>query len=132
MRRDLQIRITLVVAKENVVARVERLDQVVLEQQRLGLGANDRRLHPNDLADHVADARAAVVLLEVARHALAQIARLADVEHRVLRVEIAVHAGQAGQRRHIGQQTLARRVDRRFVSGDLGRFGHRSRLCRAR
>ena len=36
---------------------VERLDQVVLEQQRLGLGAHHRRLQARDPADHVADAR---------------------------------------------------------------------------
>ena len=35
----------------------ERLDQVVLEQQRLGLGAHDRGLHARDARDHVAAMR---------------------------------------------------------------------------
>ena len=78
---DLQVRVALVVAEQDVEARVQRLDQVVLEQQRLGLGAHHRRLQARDARHHVADARAAVVLVEVARDALLQVARLADVEH---------------------------------------------------
>jgi hypothetical protein len=42
--------------------RVQRLDEVVFQQQRLGLGAHHRGLHAHNLAHHVADARAAVVL----------------------------------------------------------------------
>ena len=45
---DLQVRVALVVAEQDVVARVQRLDQVVLEQQRFGFGAHHRRLHPRD------------------------------------------------------------------------------------
>jgi hypothetical protein len=56
------------------------------------------------LADHVADAGAVVVLLEIAADALLQVARLAHVEQLTLGVEIAVDAGQAGQGRHLGQQ----------------------------
>jgi hypothetical protein len=45
---DLQVGVALVVAEQDVVARVERLDEVVLEQQRLGLGAHHRGLHAHD------------------------------------------------------------------------------------
>ena len=104
--RDLQVRIALVVAKQDVVARVERLDQVVFKQQRLGLGAHHGRFQPRDLADHVAYARSAVVLLEVAGDALFQVARLAHVEHAVVGVEIAVDARQRRQRGDLRQQLI--------------------------
>ena len=74
-------------------------------------------------ADHVADARAAVVLLEVAGDALLQVARLADVEHLALRVEVAVDAGQAGQRRHLGEQALALRGRSGVVGAAVGSIG---------
>ncbi len=109
---DLQVRVALVVAEQDVEPRVQRLDQVVLEQQRLGLGAHHRGLEPRDASDHVADARAAVVLLEVARDPLLQVAGLADVQHLAGRVEVAVDAGQRRQRRDLGEQPRACRVGR--------------------
>ena len=51
-----------------------------------------------------------MALLEVARDAPLQVARLADVEHRALRIEVAVDAGQVRQRRDLGEQALARGV----------------------
>jgi hypothetical protein len=47
---DLQVRVALVVAEQDVESRVQRLDEVVLEQQRLGLGAHHRGLQPRDAA----------------------------------------------------------------------------------
>jgi hypothetical protein len=41
MAAELEVRVGLVVAEQDVVARRLRLDQVVLEQQRLGLGGDD-------------------------------------------------------------------------------------------
>ena len=110
---DLQVRIALVVAEQDVVAREQRLDQVVFEQQRFRFGAHDRRLHVRDLRHHLADpheARAGVALLEIAGDALLQLARLADIEHGPVGIEIAVHAGQVRQRGDVGQQLLAQRV----------------------
>src|SRR4029079_375672 len=78
--RQANVRIALVVAIEDVVARLERLDQVVLEQQRLAFGAYRRRGEARDLADAPRDPRLVTALLEVARDALLEIARLADVE----------------------------------------------------
>jgi hypothetical protein len=107
---DLQVGVALVVAEQDVEARRQRLDEVVLEQQRLGLGAHHGGLHARDARDHVADARAAVVLLEVAGDALLQVARLAHVEHAAVGVEVAVDAGQLRQRRHLGQQLVGMRA----------------------
>ena len=101
---DLEERVALVVAEQDVVPGVLRLDEVVLQQQRLGLGAHHRGLQARDLAHHVADARAAVLLGEIAGHALLEVARLAHIQQRALGVEIAVHARQGWQRSHLRQQ----------------------------
>src|SRR5690606_15528820 len=58
MRTEPQIGVGLVVAKQNVVARLESFDEVVFEQQGLGLAAGHcdfDTLHPRH---HVGDARA--------------------------------------------------------------------------
>ena len=105
---DLQIGVALVVPKKDVEPRAQGLDEVVLQQQGFGLVTDDRGLQAVDPRHHDANTRAAVVLLEVAGNALAEIARLADVEHRTLDVKVAVHAGQAGQGGHLFEQALAR------------------------
>ncbi len=122
---DLQIGVALVVAEQDVEPRRKRLDEVILEQQRLGLAAHDGGLQPRDAADHVADARAVVILVQVAGDTLLQVACLADVEHLALGVDPAVDAGQARQRRHLGEQPLARR---HACGGGVQRVGRRRRL----
>ncbi|MNW00341.1 hypothetical protein D3C71_1958200 [compost metagenome] len=92
--RNHQIGITLVIAKQDVVLRVLGLDQVVFQQQRLGLGAHHRGFQARDLADHVADARAAMAFLEVVGDAALEIARLADIQQAALGIEVAIDAGQ--------------------------------------
>mmetsp|Transcript_44541 Transcript_44541/g.104556 ORF Transcript_44541/g.104556 Transcript_44541/m.104556 type:complete len:403 (-) Transcript_44541:1288-2496(-) len=103
---ELQIRVALVVPEQDVEARVQRLDQVVLKQQRLGLGAHHRRLQPGNARDHHADARASMVLLEVAGHATLQVLGLANVKHLVLGIEVAIHARQRRQRIDLRHQAL--------------------------
>src|SRR5262245_63805381 len=61
-------------------SRSEALDEVVLEQQRLALGAGNRDLDRADLGEHHLDPRARRLLLEVRPDALLQVARLADVK----------------------------------------------------
>jgi hypothetical protein len=120
---DLQIRIALVVAEQDVELGVQRLDEVVFQQQRLGLGAHHRGLHAGDLADHVADAGAAMVLGEVARYAPLQVARLAHIQQRALRVEIAVDARQRGQGRYLREQFFGMHIRHmaRIVAACRGR-----------
>ena len=101
---QLQVGIALVVPKQDVVLRVQRLDQVVFQQQRLGLRTHHRGFHAHDLGDHVANARAALVFLEIAGDALFQVARLADVQHAAVGVEIAVNARQRRQRSDFAEQ----------------------------
>ena len=49
VERDRDVRIGLVVAQADVEARLVLLDEVLLGQQRLGLGVDDERL---DVVDH--------------------------------------------------------------------------------
>jgi hypothetical protein len=80
----------LVVAQKHVVLRLELLDQVLFQQQRLGFGPRRQEHHRRGLADHPGDARAVSRGLGVGRHALFQRPRLADIEHPALRIEHAV------------------------------------------
>ncbi|MBS1163655.1 MAG: hypothetical protein H6R03_1551 [Burkholderiaceae bacterium] len=111
VRGELQVRVGLVVAEQDVVARRQLLDEVVLEQQRLGLRAGHRRVDGGDALEQVGGARPDP-LVEVGADALAQVAGLADVQDLARRIEHPVHAGQ-----------LRQAVDYRPpVEGGRGRF----------
>ena len=90
----------LVVAQQHVEARPEALDQVVLEQQRLGLAAGDRELHGRRRRHHADQARGEPGRLGVGGDPAAQRARLADIEHLAVGRDHAVDAGLARQRAH--------------------------------
>ena len=123
MRGDLQVGIGLVVAKDDVVARRLRLDEVVLEQQRFSLGPGGRGLDLRDALDHVRDARIVRALVEVAGDALLQVARLAHIEQHARRVVVAIDAGQARQLRDDAFGIEGRLMRRRL------RFSHRGSRC---
>ena len=110
----LQIRVALVVPKQYVVLGIERLDEVVFEQQRLGFGAHHGGFHAHNFAHHMPDARAAMVFLKVAGDPLFQADGFAHVEHLVLRIKVAVHTGQGRQSRNLAQQRFA-------MDGGVGR-----------
>ena len=110
---DHQVGVGLVVAEQDVVARREALDEIVLEQQRLGLRARGGDLDARHLRHHHLDARAQALLLEVGADALFQVAGLADVEHLAGVPEHPVDArkvGQSGDERfrfeHHGQERV--------------------------
>jgi hypothetical protein len=94
-----QVRIGFIVTKQYVIAWCQRLDQVALEQQRLGLGTGNGRLHGRDLLDHQLDARRAPAagFLEIRGDPLLQVESLADVEHFAGAAHHAVDAGQMRQ-----------------------------------
>ncbi len=87
----------LVVAKQHVEARAEPLDEIGFEEERLGLGAGRDELHRRRRCDGAGDAAGLAVAARVALHALLQVPRLADVEHRALLVDHAIDAGAVGQ-----------------------------------
>ncbi len=120
---ELDVGVGLVVAEEDVVARREALDEVVLEDQRLGLGACGGDVHAQHLRHHHRDARAGDGLLEVAGDATLEVLRLADVEHLVVGADHAIDARLLGQG---AQEGLG-------VEGGGGRrVGHGSRMFEQR
>ena len=130
----LEVGIAFVVLEQDVEPRVERFDEVIFEQQSLGLAAHHRGFHAHDARDHVPDARATVVLVEVAGNSLLEVAGFANVEHVASGIEIAVNAGQGRQAGHLGQQArpgLFPAGLRRGLGGVLGFNGH-GRDCRSR
>ena len=100
VERDRDERVGLVVAQADVEAGAVLLDEALLRQQRLGLGADDDELDVLDRADHlrVAGAGWHLGLGEVRGDALADRLRLADVDHATLAVAEQVHARLVGQR----------------------------------
>ena len=94
---DRDVRIGLVVAQPDVEARLVLLDEVLLGQQRLGLGLDDEVL---DRVDELAqlDEPARGRAREVRGDALADRLGLAHVEHAPAGVAEQVHAGLVGQR----------------------------------
>ena len=90
--REVDIRIALVVAQQDVVARLERFDQLRFEQQRFALGARHRDVRAGDLRHHGSDARLHPRLEEVAADTLLQVAGLADIQQIAVRVEVTIDA----------------------------------------
>ena len=120
----------LVVAQLHVEAWPQLLDEVGLEQQRLGLGRGRNDLDVHRGRDHAQDARRlGRVDAGVRGQALADVFRLADVKHVVGGIEHAVDAGRGRRQAHrIFDRGVA---DRKRAFGDrLGRLLRRFRQQR--
>ena len=96
--RQHDVGVGFVVAEQHVVARHQRLDEIVFQQQRLRLGACHSGFDARDLGNHQARARAGQILLEIGGNALLQVACLADINDLAGGIDHAVDAGQVGQR----------------------------------
>ena len=83
----------LIVAQQDVVGRPEALDQLRLEQQRLGLGIGGDDRHRSRLRDHAQQPLGQARDLRIVGHPVAQRARLADVEHVALGILHPIDAG---------------------------------------
>ncbi len=90
---DQDIGKALVVAQQHIVARLHLLDEIGLEQQRLGLGFRRDEHHRGGLRDHARDAGRLPLGPGVAGDALLDAARLADIEHLAVGGEHAIDAG---------------------------------------
>jgi hypothetical protein len=96
VHRDRDVGIGLVVAQPDVEARLVLLDEVLLDEQRLGLRADEDELHRVDRIDH---------LERAARHRIGEMAGdplldglgLADVDDLPGLVAEQVHARAVGQ-----------------------------------
>ena len=89
-----------VVAQQDVEARPQPLDQVGLEQQRLGLGAGDDEFERPGRRDHALDAGVEPGRPRVGANAVPDVLGLADIEHVAARIDHAVDAGL--RRRQLG------------------------------
>ena len=125
-RADQDIGKALVVAQQDVVAGLELLDEVGLEQQRLGLGLGGDEHHRAGLGDHPGDAGRLALGRRVGGDALLDRARLADVEHLALGAD---HPVDAWAHRRMAPEVADRfraarqiqRLGRRLVEGDVQR-----------
>ena len=90
---DQDIGKALVVAQQHIIARLEALDQIGLEQQRLGLGLGDDEFHRPGQRDHQGDAIGMAAAIGIIGNAILQIARLADIQDRAILGEHAVDTG---------------------------------------
>src|SRR5581483_10750434 len=101
------VRERLVVAQADVEGRPVALDEVLLEVERLDLGAGDDHLDVGDARWELADLDAPVGrLLEVGADARAQRLRLAHVQHLAARVAEQVDARLGRERRQLRLNTI--------------------------
>jgi hypothetical protein len=89
----------LVVPQEHVVAGLELLDEVGLEQQGFRLGRRGDEFHRRRLGDHAGDAVAVALVAGIGSHPVLQVAGLADIEHLARRIDHAIDARRRGQGR---------------------------------
>ncbi len=87
----------LVVPQQHVVARAQLLDEVGLEQQRLGFGRGGDELHRRGFGDHPGDPVRMPLPARIGADAGLQAARLADIQHVALAIEHAIDARRIGQ-----------------------------------
>ena len=102
-RRDVDVRKALVVPQHDVVARAMLLDQVVLEQERLGLGVRHRDFDRVRVRHQRARLRRELLGgAKVAGDALLQVARLPDVENTSESIGHPIHARIVAQGSKVG------------------------------
>ena len=87
-----------VVAQHYVVAGLQPLDQVGLEQQRVDLRRGGDEFHARRIGYHAGDAVIVASPARITLHPLLQVPRLADIKHLVVGSEHAVNAGARWRR----------------------------------
>ncbi len=93
----MNVGIAFVVTQQNVVARLELLDQRTFKNQRLDLGMGHRNFDGADASHQAAHLGGCLIFPEVAGNALLEIARLTDIKHRAALVQHPIDAGQRGE-----------------------------------
>ena len=115
---DQDLRKALVVPQQHVEARLEGLDQVDLEEQRLGLGPRGDEHHGPGQMHHVGDALGVEAALGVLDHPFLQGPGLAHIEHGPVLPQHAVDAGGVRQAAGlVGDQLRPHQPRRRCVPG---------------
>ena len=78
--------IGFVVPEQNVVARLQRFDPFILQQQRFAFRSCETDIYLPDARNHAHDALDLGARVEIAAHPLAQVLRLADIQRRAVTV----------------------------------------------
>ena len=124
--RDHDIGVALIVLKADIVARLVRLDEVCLEDERLNLRIGRDDFHVGSFLDHRRDARLERLRsVEILADSIAQVLRFPYIEHRPLPVLELINSRQ---RRQVAQLLLQR--DLFFGKRNhLFVVRHRARAC---
>ena len=95
-QRELHIRVSLVVAQQNVEARLLLLDQVVFKRQRLFVIGDHDVINVHGLAyQGVGFSILPSPFAEIRRHAAAQVVGFADIDNFAFGVLVEVNAGRS-------------------------------------
>ena len=114
----------LVIPHQHIVARLQPLDQVGFEQQRIGLGRRGDEFHLRRHRNHTGDAVRLSGQFGVARHTLLQASGLADIKQLAAGVIHAIDARTVGQQADLGRnQSHARPVRMAMPPGAGFRIG---------
>ena len=104
-KRELDVRISFVVAQKDVVARLLLLDEVVLERQRFLVVVDDDVVDVDGLAHERAGLGVGQGFVrEIVTDAGAQILGLADINDLAFGVLVQVHAGRGGKGPNFSEQ----------------------------
>ena len=96
-QRELHVRISLVVAQQDVEARLALLDEIVFERQRFFVVGDDDVVNVDGFAHQCAGLRVLpAAFVEVAGDAAAQVLRLAHIDDFAFGVFVEIHAGLGG------------------------------------
>ena len=95
--RQLEERVVLVVAQQDVVSGRALLDQVVFERERLHHRVGDDHLEADDLVEQRVGLGIRTVGAQIVPHPVAQHPRLADVNRVTTLVEVQIDPGLLGQ-----------------------------------
>ena len=94
---ELNVGIRLVVAEQNVEARLTLLDEIVLEGERFFVVGDDDVVDVDGLAHQRARFRVLpAAFVEVAGHTAAQVLRFAHIDDLAFGVFVEIHAGLGG------------------------------------
>ena len=115
--REFDVGVSLVVAQQDVVARLALLDEIVFQSQRLVLVGDEDVIEVHGLAHERAGLGVGLAGGEqVAADARTKIPRLADVDHLTLGVLVEVNAGLGGKRADFLVEVHGRRPGRAVSS----------------
>ncbi len=117
-----------VVAHQHVEARLQLLDEIRFQKQRVGFGLDRDEHHRRRRRDHPRDAVHMTREARIARDPLADVFRLADVEHLAVFGDHAIDAGTVGRVAPMLLDDVDAALD---AFGRLGRLDRTLRTARA-